>query len=313
MLALASVILLAYLWPAPGVQKQPLSLSTIANYGVSLIFFFYGLKLSPQKFTDSLGNWRLHSVIQASTFILFPAIGFALYYLFGSKELSVLWLGILYVTALPSTVSSSVVMVSVARGNVPAAIFNASLSGLIGIILTPLIMSPVLETTAANFDVREAILKLALQVLVPVAAGMALHSTRLGRWTEQHSKKLRYMDQSVILLIVYISFCESFAGHMFSSLSLFTLVMVAFGMIVLFGLIFFLIYRVSLWMRFGWEDRITALFCGTKKSLVHGTVMAKVLFAGGTAMGMVLLPIMLYHASQLILASVIAQRMARRG
>jgi sodium/bile acid cotransporter 7 len=156
-------------------------------------------------------------------------------------------------------------------------------------------------------------LKLGIQVLVPVALGMLLHPTKLGALAMKHANSLKRMDQAVILLIVYISFCESFAGNMFSTLHLSALLMLMAGMAALFGLIFFAISRIGGWMHFSEEDKITALFCGTKKSLVHGTVMSKVLFAGIPASGLVLLPIMLYHALQLIMSSMIAKRMAARN
>lgn len=312
-LALASVILLAYVWPAPGTMEHPVSLTTISNYGVTLIFFFYGLKLSPKTLKASLGNWRLHAVVQASTFILFPLVGFALYYLAGTWGEPLLWLGILYVTVLPSTVSSSVVMVSMAGGNIPAAIFNASISGLLGVMITPLLMSPVLESQVHSFEAGNVIVKLGIQVLAPVALGIVLHPTRLGAWAVRNSASLRIMDQSVILLIVYISFCESFAGHMFSALRLPALLLLLVGMAALFAVVFLLIGNISRWMGFADQERITAVFCGTKKSLVHGTVMSKILFAGIPAAGLVLLPIMVYHAIQLILSSMIAKRMAARA
>lgn len=310
-LALASVILVAYVWPAPGIMEYPVSLATISNYGVTLIFFFYGLKLSPKTLRASLGNWRLHTVVQASTFILFPILGFALYSLAGAWGEPMLWLGILYVTVLPSTVSSAVVMVSMAEGNIPAAIFNASISGLLGVIITPLLMSPVLENQVHSFEAGDVIIKLGIQVLAPVALGIALHPTRLGAWAMRKSASLRIMDQSVILLIVYTSFCESFAGHVFSTLPLAALLLLLVGMALLFGVVFLLIGNFSRWMGFSDQDRITAVFCGTKKSLVHGTVMSKILFAGIPAAGLVLLPIMVYHAIQLILSSMIAKRMAK--
>ncbi|MBT1685778.1 bile acid:sodium symporter family protein [Dawidia soli] len=311
-LALGSVILLAYLWPAPGIMKHPISLATIANYGVTLIFFFYGLKLSPGTLKASLGNWRLHTVVQASTFILFPLVGFAIYFAGGTWGEPLLWLGILYVTVLPSTVSSSVVMVSMAGGNIPAAIFNASISGLLGVIITPVLMSPVLENQVHSFDAGDVIVTLGIQVLAPVFLGILLHPTRIGAWAVRKSASLRIMDQSVILLIVYISFCESFAGRMFGTLHLPALLLLLTGMATLFAVIFMLTGSISRWMGFSDQDRITAVFCGTKKSLVHGTVMSKILFAGIPAAGLVLLPIMVYHAIQLILSSVIAKRMATR-
>ncbi|MDX5348339.1 MAG: bile acid:sodium symporter, partial [Hymenobacteraceae bacterium] len=202
--ALIGMIGLAYLWPEPGVQQGPLSLKELANYGVSFIFFFYGLRLSPEKLRVGLQNWKLHVSVQVLTFLLFPLLILGSRIFFDDPTHNLLWLGTFYLAALPSTVSSSVVMVSIAGGNIPAAIFNASVSSLLGILLTPLWMGIFLAESSAEFDFSQVILKLALQVLLPVVLGFLLHK-KLGNFAEKYKAKLRVFDQSIILLIVYTS------------------------------------------------------------------------------------------------------------
>ena len=310
-LAIIAMIIIASLWPEPGIQKGLFSLKSIANFGVSLIFFFYGLRLSPQKLREGLGNWKLHLVVQLSTFVLFPIILLTLKSFFGANGNELFWLGAFYVAALPSTVSSSVVMVSIAGGNIPAAIFNASISALIGVFITPLWMGIVLTTTSQGFDMTDVIIKLIIQVLVPVAIGIMLNN-RFGTFADNHKKKLRYFDQITILLIIYTAFCESFSKHMFSNHGISDILILGLCMISLFFFVYGIISMVGKFMGFNRKDNITAVFCGSKKSLVHGTVMSKVLFPNAAAAGIILLPLMIYHALQLMAASVIAQSMARK-
>jgi sodium/bile acid cotransporter 7 len=309
-LALVAMIGVAKLWPEPGIQQGLLSVSSLATYGVSLIFFFYGLKLNFSQLREGLRNYRLHFVIHFTTFVVFPAVVLAARSLFLTPDTVLLWLGIFYVAALPSTVSSSVVMVSIAEGNVPAAIFNASISSLIGVFITPLWMSVFLSTANGQYDLTGVIGKLMIQVIVPVVLGLLLNR-RLGWFAANHKTALRYFDQFTILLIVYTAFSESFTQHSFDKISANDLLWLSALMLGLFFLIFGLVTLVSRWLGFPREDRITALFCGSKKSLIQGSVMANVLFPGSMA-GVVLLPIMLYHALQLIVASIIAQAMAKR-
>lgn len=311
-LALIGMIVLAYLWSTPGIQKGFFSLKSIAGYGVSLIFFFYGLRLSPKKLREGLSNWRLHTIVQLSTFVLFPVILLLLKRFFGNNGNELFWLGAFYVAALPSTVSSSVVMVSIARGNIPAAIFNASISSLIGVFITPLWMGIVLTTTAQGFDLTDVIIKLIVQVLLPVTLGILLHF-KFGGFAEKHRKTMRYFDQSVILLIIYTAFCESFSKQLFSNHGVLDILFLGISMIALFFFVYAIIFLISKIMRFNREDKITAIFCGSKKSLVHGTVMSKVLFPNAAAAGIILLPLMIYHALQLIAVSIIAQSMARKS
>ena len=307
------MIFLAWLWPEAGIQKGIFSLKEVANLGISLIFFFYGLRLSPEKLKSGLSNWRLHLVVQVSTFLVFPLIMLLVIYFFADNHSDLLWIGVFYVAALPSTVSSSVVMVSIAKGNVPSAIFNASISSLIGVFITPIWMGLYLSTNSgsASMDLSSVIVKLIIQVLVPVVLGILLHH-KFGWFAEKNKKRLRLFDQSIILLIIYTSFCESFASNLFSGFSVSTLFVLGVSMISLFIFMFLLIRMICKLFRFNREDSITALFCGSKKSLVHGTVMSKVLFQQTPGVGIIILPLMMYHALQLMAASIIAQSMARQ-
>lgn len=309
-LALVVMMGLAKLWPEPGIQEGPLSISSLASYGVSLIFFFYGLRLNFASLKAGLQNYRLHLVIHLTTFVLFPAVVLATRSLLLTTETQLLWLGIFYVAALPSTVSSSVVMVSIAGGNIPAAIFNASISSLIGVFVTPLWMSFLLASTDGQYELGGVIIKLTIQVIVPVIAGILLNR-KLGWFADRYKAYLRYFDQLTILLIVYTSFCESFSLNLFANYSARDLAELAVMMLALFFIIFGVVHLLSRLLHFNREDRITALFCGSKKSLVQGSVMANVLFPG-TIAGVVLLPIMVFHALQLIVASIIAQRMQQQ-
>lgn len=309
--ALLLMILIARIFPEPAVSEGPINLHTIGDIGITLIFLFYGLKLNPKKLRQDLSNWKLHLLVQTATFIFFPLLVLPFYYAFEDSSHHLLWLGALFLAALPSTVSSSVVMTSIAKGNVPGAIFNASISSLIGILLTPLWMSLVITTgqTQAG-DFSHIILKLILQVLVPVFGGLLLNRF-FGHWAQKNARFLKLFDQATILLIVYLSFAESFHQKLFANTKLLHLSLVILLTTALFFLIYGIISLFSKKLKFNREDRITALFAGSKKSLVHGTVMAGILFQGVTGVGVILLPLMIYHALQLIYTGLIAQRLSR--
>lgn len=306
-LALVGSIVLAYFLPQPGVYQGVVSLPKVANYGIALIFFFYGLKLSPREMKEGLANWQLHTVIQVVTFLVFPAVVLLARVTVGGTWESLFWVGTFFLAALPSTVSSSVVMVSMARGNVPAAIFNASVSSLAGVFITPIWMGAVLSTATAGVDTGQAILELSAQVLLPVFLGMLLHK-RFGAWALRNARWLKLYDQTVILLIVYVSFCESFAGYMFKGQTFLSLLLLSVAMLALFFVAYGITALISKALHFNGPDTTAALFCGSKKSLVHGTVMSKVLFPGVAAVGVILLPLMIFHTLQLIAVSMIVHR-----
>lgn len=296
-LAIVIVVATAYFFPQLGAGASADVLNTISTVGIALIFFFYGLKLSPQKLKAGLKNWKLHILIQASTFLLFPVLVMLLRPFVQNEEQELIWLAFFFLAALPSTVSTSVVMVSIAEGNLPAAIFNASISGIIGILVTPLWIGLFVDAAAVDFDFSEIYLSLVFQVLVPLILGLLLQLI-FGLFLEKYSKQLSLFDKGIILIIIYKSFAKSFSEGLFSSISIADLLLIVAGVLALFGLIYGLISIISKRLGFSLEDRITAQFCGTKKSLVHGTVFSKILFQNFASLGLILLPLMLFHIFQ---------------
>lgn len=310
-LTLAAAVALAYFFPEWGGRAGPLPLDRIAGVGISFIFFFYGLKLGPEKLRAGMRNVRLHVLIQLSTFLLFPIIVLAFYPFAKGGTSENLWLAFLFLAALPSTVSASVVMVAIARGNLPGAIFNASISGLIGVAVTPLWMGIFLQQSEADFELLDVYLKLLTEILLPVIGGLLLQRY-FGNAITRHAAKLAYFDKAVILLIIYKSFARSFEEGVFAAVALAELAWILIAVIALFFFVFWLAGAISKSLGFSTEDRITAQFCGTKKSLVHGTVFAKILFPAGFPVGIIFLPLMLFHAFQILTVSIIAARLGRR-
>ena len=312
LLALIGVVTLAYFHPGLGSKASPVPWKIITTVGVALVFFFYGLKLSMDKLRAGLGNWRLHTLVQLATFVLFPVLALLSRPLFSAGSGELLWQSIFFLCVLPSTVSTSVVMVSIAGGNLPAAIFNASISSLLGIVLTPLLCSLFLHTAAGGGQLWGLAAQLLWQVVLPVGAGLLLNA-RFGAFAERHKASLRYFDQLTILLIVFTAFCDSFAGGIFSRFQTADVIRLGAGMVGLYLLVFGAIWALSRALRFSRADQIVAVFCGSKKSLVHGSVMASLLFPASAATGLILLPLMLYHALQIVLASSMAQYLGRRA
>lgn len=309
-LAIIAAVVIAYFFPQWGSENSAVPVDIIGSVGISLIFFFYGLKLSPEKLKTGLKNWKLHVLVQLSTFLLFPLLILIFHPFTHTEKTEMMWLSFLFLAALPSTVSSSVVMVSIAKGNIPAAIFNASISGLIGIAVTPLWMGFFLKNTATDFNLGSIYTKLLLEILLPVCIGMLLQRY-WGKFAQTYNRQLTFFDKSVILLIIYKSFAESFEKGVFTSVGISDFVIILIAVVLLFFLVYGLTGLISKKLGFNREDQITAQFCGTKKSLVHGTVFSKVLFPASFPVGIVLLPLMLFHAIQIFIISVIAVRLSK--
>ncbi|MGY5849709.1 bile acid:sodium symporter family protein [Salegentibacter sp. F14] len=300
-------ILIAYFFPG-GIEILPLK--TITDIGIGLIFFFYGLKLSPAEFKMGFLNYKVHIVIQLTTFVVFPLLALGLLPFFNSGTASDIWISLFFLGTLPSTVSSSIVMVSLAKGNLPTAIFNASLSGLIGIIATPLWLSFFIKRSG-EFDFGAIILKLFLQIVLPLILGLLLQRF-WGKFARKYHKQLGLLDKTTIILIVYSSFSISFLSEVFDSIPIREMIKLAAMVIGLFFLVYYGLGFFSNKLGFNTPDKITSQFCGTKKSLVHGSVMVKVIFGSSASTGLLLLPIMLYHSLQLLLVAWYAEKYRQR-
>lgn len=305
--ALFLAIAVAYLFPE---GPEILPLKTVTDIGIGFIFFFYGIKLSPAEFKTGFLNYRSHILIQLTTFVVFPLLTMSFIPVFEGGTDSDFWIALFFLGALPSTVSSSIVMVSLARGNLPTAIFNASLSGLIGIFATPLWMSIFLGDSA-EFHFGDVVIKLFLQIVLPLIIGLSLQKY-LGGLAKRYSRELSLFDKTIIVLIVYSSFSASFASDFFASVSVRNLIFLFAAVILLFFIVYYGLGLVAKTMGLNTADTITVRFCGTKKSLVHASVMVKIIFGNSANTGLFLLPIMLYHIFQLLVIALYAENYRKR-
>ena len=297
---LVLMLILAWLFPFQEATSN-FPLSAVIYWGISGIFLLYGLKLDLRKVVKDISNWRLHLLIQLTTFLLFPLLLLLFYPFFKGGTFEDLWLATFFLAALPSTVSSSVVMVTIAKGNVPSAIFNASISGLIGLIVTPLWMGLFLNQNSGG-ETSGLAQQLILQILIPVIIGIILNPW-LRKYAYEQRNTIAWFDKLVIFLIIYKSFSAAFISDVFNEIVSTTIISLTLLLITLFFIVFFIVKWLSTKLRFNNEDTITAIICGSKKSLVHGSVFVILLFPETTKQSLILLPIMIYHAFQLFYMS----------
>ncbi|MGR6738344.1 bile acid:sodium symporter family protein [Pseudomonas chlororaphis] len=307
-LTLIGVVLLASFLPAS--SQVALGFGWLTNAAIALLFFLHGAKLSREAIIAGAGHWRLHLLIFSLTFVLFPILGLALKPLLSPLIGNELYLGMLYLCALPATVQSAIAFTSLARGNVPAAICSAAASSLFGIFLTPLLVTLLLNVHGDAGSTLDAIIKISVQLLLPFIAGQIARRW-IGAWVGRNKNWLKFVDQGSILLVVYGAFSEAVNEGIWHQIPLWNLAGLVLACGVLLALALLASSLLSKLFGFNQEDRITILFCGSKKSLATGVPMAQVLFAGST-MGVLILPLMLFHQIQLMVCAVLAQRYAKR-
>ncbi|KCB50248.1 sodium Bile acid symporter family protein [Bordetella hinzii 1277] len=307
-LLLITTVIIASLLPAHGQGIE--IFGWITNIAVALLFFLHGARLSRDAIVAGITHWRLHLTIFSATFLVFPLLGVILKPVLEPLVTPELYLGILFLCCLPATVQSAIAFTSMARGNVPAAVCSASASSLLGIFLTPLLVGTVVASAAAAPISFDAVGKIMLQLLLPFVLGQLLRPW-IGAWVHRRKSMLKWVDQGSILLVVYTAFSEAVNEGLWRN----TPVPALLGLVVACCLILALALGASQLLgkvfKFNLEDRITLLFCGSKKSLASGIPMAQVIFAG-QAVGAIVLPLMLFHQIQLMVCAVLAARYARR-
>jgi sodium/bile acid cotransporter 7 len=305
---LLAVIFAASLFPAAGKIAGGLNIVTVLMIG--LLFFLHGAKLSREAVVAGATHWRLHLLVLCCTFVMFPLLGLLLKPALLMLVTPDLYLGILFLCVLPSTVQSSIAFTSVARGNVPAAICSASASNLLGIFVTPVLVGLMVISSTGSHSSLDSILKIVYQLLLPFIAGQIARRW-IGRWVDAHKPLVKAVDQGSILLVVYAAFGEAVQQGLWHQVPLTTVLNLALVCCLLLGLVMLIISWVTRRLGFNKEDEITIVFCGSKKSLATGVPMAKVLMTGST-ISMVLLPLMLFHQIQLLVCAILANRYAAR-
>lgn len=308
MLILLALIVAASVLPVRGVYAG--HAATLTKAAIALLFFLHGAKLPLQSVIAGLGHWRLHSLVFACTFLLFPLLAVLLKPVLLPLVGPDLYRGLLYMSALPSTVQSAIAFTSVARGNVPAAICAAATSSLLGVFVTPLLVVLLLGQAGHGLSMGDAVLKIMLQLLLPFVLGQIARPW-IGAWVDRNKSWLKHVDQWSIYLVVYTAFSKAVVDGLWSKLPLAQLLLLAAACAGLLFIVLQLTWRLGRRLGFSLEDRITLLFAGSKKSLATGVPMAQVLFAG-SAMGAVLLPIMVFHQIQLLVCAVLSKRFAAR-
>ena len=307
-LILIAVVLAATFVPAHGAGA--VFFKWLTTFAIALLFFLHGAKLSRRAIIAGIMHWRLHILVFACTFILFPVLMLSLQPVLRPLLGDELWVGMLYLAALPGTVQSAIAFTSIARGNLPAAVCAASASSLVGILVTPLLVKLMLDADAGTTGMLEAVIRISLQLLLPFLLGHFLRPW-IGRWIDRNARWLKNIDQSSILLVVYTAFSAAVIGGLWTAVSPSSLLILSVLCSVILAIVLFATTWLARRFKFNKEDEITIVFCGSKKSMATGIPMASVLFAGG-AVGPAILPLMIFHQIQLMVCAVMAQNYAQR-
>lgn len=283
------------------------AMSGLVKVAIVVLFFLYGARLPRELVVSNLANWRLHTAITLCTFALFPLLALMSGLLVPQVLSRDLYVGIVFLSVLPSTLQASVVFTSIARGNVAGAICSASLSNLLGVVLTPLLVALLLSADGAGVSLR-SVEAIAVLLLLPFVVGQ-LSRPLIGGWADRNKRLLTFVDRASILLMVYSAFSEAVVGGLWHRLGLADFAAVVIADAALLVMVLIATTQIARRAGFSRQDEIAIVFCGSKKSMVCGLPMANVLFAG-QALGVIVIPLMVFHQLQLVACAMLARRYA---
>lgn len=303
MVLLLAMVLAGVLLPAQGALAA--GLKQVTWGAVALLFFLYGAKLDPGALRAELLNWRLQGLTFGATYLLFPLLGLGFAAVFGPLLGGTVTLGLLFLAVLPSTVQSSIAFTALAGGNVPAAICAASLSNLIGVVLTPLLVALLLHREGGGGGLG-AFLGIATQILLPFALGQILRP-RIGGFVSRHKRLTLAVDRGAILLIVYAAFSAGTVSGLWQAIPAPRLILLAAVIALFLASGMLAMCAAGRLFRLPRADRAALFYCGATKSIATGLPIAAALFPPAQV-GAIVLPAMLYHMSQLLVCAFLAQR-----
>ncbi|WP_084512979.1 bile acid:sodium symporter family protein [Nocardia mikamii] len=306
LLGLFAAMAIGLILPARGGAADVLG--WVTKVAIAVLFLLYGTRLEPREALAGLRHWRLHTTVLTATYVLFPVLGLAMRLLVPSVLSDELYTGMLYLCLLPSTVQSSIAFTAIARGNVAAAVVSASVSNLLGVFLTPLLVMLLMQTTGDATVSPMSIVEIVVQLLLPFIAGQLLRP-KLHRLLA-HTTLTKVVDRGSVYLVVYAAFSAGMVEHVWQGLAVGRLLAVVGVAIVLLAVVLGVTAGAARLLGFDRADRIVVIFCGSKKSLATGLPMATVLFAGHPV-GLIVLPLMIFHQIQLITCAALAGRWGR--
>ena len=301
---LIAAIALAVVLPVHGSARD--AAQFVSNAAVFVLFFLNGVRLPRHEVMAGLSNHRLLWPLVAWCFGAMALAGWALAAAGQGWMPPLLALGFVYLGCLPSTVQSATAYSSLAGGNVASSVVAAALLNLLGVFVTAPLFSLLAGGNGAGFH-SDGLIKVVAILLVPFLLGQVAQGWLIG-WVKAHRGLVTAMDRSSIAIAVYVAFSGAVAQQFWTRID-------SVGWLWLAGgtALFLLFGHGGAWLLGGAlkldrPNRISMLFAGAQKSIAMGAPLAAVLFKPDVA-GVILLPILLYHLVQLVIAAPIARRL----
>lgn len=305
---LGVVVGASWLVPGFGAPNGPLEPKISVHIAIAVAFFCSGLSLRTHAMLTAIGQARLHAFIQIFCFVVIPLLVWSL-----SPALRAwgfapeLVTGFTILSVLPTTIASAAIYTRLSGGNEAAALCNSILGNVLGVVLVPIALL-LISGRSASGSGAPVILSLAREVVLPLLVGQALAFIAPGLrrgW-------IRHIPNACILFIVFCALCASWSDQTFAKAEI-SVTRLLVAITCLHGIVLALCWWGAGWKIWGFSraDRICALHCGSQKTLAVGLPILALVFPDDSVLGLMSLPMLIYHPIQLIVAAVLVQPLRR--
>ncbi len=305
-----TALLLGFFFPNLGIALNPASITRTIL--LVLLFLISGFTLPTETIRRGLSDWPLHLYIQSFVFVVLPAFFVLTTLPFKNVWPEELRIGIFALACIPTTISSCIVFTQISGGNVMGTMFNASLANIMGIIVSPLLLSLLLRGTGQPLpasEVLKVLRNLGLIMSVPIACGQLLRHF-FKEIALRHKTRLGILSNLFILIIVFFSFSRTASNPDF--LHTVRRMISPFAYLAVSHLVLLLAaFSGARLLRFSRENTISAVYAAPQKTLAVGIPLISTYFSSRPEiLGLSLLPLLFYHAWQLFCAGIVKNILA---
>lgn len=303
------LVLLAVAWAWPRIISDGAAHRWIAPALISTAFFFTGLSLRTADALKAAANWRIHLYVQFFSFAVLPAAFWIAVKPWSDTLPDALVIGLYVVGVLPTTITSCVVFTQLAGGSTLAALFNAVFGNLVGIIISPALLVIMGEASAlaVEIDVIKVFMKLAWLVALPLAVGQLVRRVHPAALTLARASS--GTNRVCILGIAYLCFASLFQSDSVTTVGREWILPLAL-LVPAHFVILAAAWAGTRVIGLTHPDRVAVLFAATQKTLALGFPLVSALLADRPEMiGPATLPIIVYHATQLVVSGVLVERL----
>lgn len=303
---------LAVLFPQLASDEGVLPSSLMTKWGVAVIFFLLGLSIPYRELVIGYSPLRLHLFVCGWNYLLFPLFVFLLLLVFSSVISKDFHSGFMLLAILPTTIASAVTFTELSGGRTSNAIFSTVSSNLLAIVIVPAYAVLLFSATATTeIPFSDLLMKITLLILVPLLAGQICRrlSKALAGTLKPFSKGI---SSAIILFIVHAAFANSVRSNSLSEISVREFIVVGLLVALVLAAVSYLTWSTSSLLKLDRKQRIAAFYCASQKSLATGLPLTVMIMVAVPSIGdpaRILIPLMLFHPLQLVLAGVLSKRL----